>query len=97
MLNLDEPALGAAGGELIVNGVEGVSHTVATLPPAMSIVPAAADPVSALGAAGFAAYATAFSGLDALAQQEVVRLGAAVVESVGDYQAADAAGAVIVG
>lgn len=96
-LNVNEVGLGSVGTELIANGVDGVAHTAGTLPPAMGIAPAAADPVSALAAAGFGAYAGTVSGVDAFAQQEVVRLGAGVLESVAEYQAADSAGAAIIG
>lgn len=96
MLILDEPALAGAGTQMMTTGVEGVAETAATLVPAVTLVPAGVDSVSPLAASGFAAYGAATQVVDAFAQQELVRLGASLLESVGIYSAADAAGAAIV-
>lgn len=96
MLFVNEPGLAGAAEAMMTVGVQGVAETASALAPTSAVVPAGADSVSALAAAGFAAHGAATQAMDAFAQQEICRLGAYVAEVVAEYRAADAAAAAII-
>ena len=58
-----------------------------------ALAPAGADEVSAMAALAFAAEGVQTLGLNALAQEEIARAGATVIELSATYQAVDAANA----
>lgn len=97
MLRVEQTQLGAIGAHLIQNGVEGVSHTVATMGPASVVPPAGADSVSIMAGAIFSAYGVMATVQDMFGQQMITLFGATVLESAAQYGVADAAGSAIVG
>ncbi|WP_255802036.1 PE domain-containing protein [Mycobacteroides abscessus] len=93
MLRLDEVGLTSAGTQLVANGVQGVTSTASTMAPALVIPPSGMDSVSIMASAGWGAYGAVMQVIDMFAQQEIVRLGTSFLETVADYNGADAAGA----
>jgi hypothetical protein len=93
MLFLDEPALTGVAAQMVTHGMESTAETAAALGPAAAIVPAGADIVSPLAAAGFAQYAAEQTVNDTLAHAQATIAGTVLGEIVVAYNAADAAGA----
>lgn len=89
-LSHDAGAVGI-GSQITANGVRGVSAGTAAAATAGALVPAGADEVSAMAVAAFAGEAAQTLGINAVAQEEISRAGAAVIEIAGVYQAVDGA------
>lgn len=92
-LRVDEAGLAGTGVQLVGNGMQGVSQSMATLTPAGTIVPSGVDEVSAMAAPAWNVQTAAMQAVNAFAQQEIVRLGAVVGESVAAYSNTDSANA----
>lgn len=83
--------IGAAGigAQVAANGVRGLATGTATTAEVSALVPAGADEVSAHAAAAFAVEGVQTLGINAMAQEELSRAGAAFVEIAGIYNAVD--------
>jgi hypothetical protein len=97
LLRVDEAQLASVGAQMMEGGVQGASQGAATLAPATGIAPAGADEVSAFAAPAYSAQTAALQAVNFFAQQEIVRYGAALIESAAAYANTDASGAVVVG
>lgn len=86
----DAAAIGI-GARVTANGIRGLATGTAATAAVSALAPAGADEVSAMATAAFAAEAAQTIGINALAQEEIARLGAAVVEIAGAYQTVDGA------
>jgi hypothetical protein len=86
---------GAAGigAQVVANGARGLATGTAASAEVTALVPAGADEVSAHAALAFAAEGVQTLGMNALAQQELSRAGAAYVEIAGIYEGVDGANA----
>jgi PE family len=82
---------GAAGigSQVVANGVRGLATGTAASAEVTALVPAGAEEVSAHAAVAFAAEGVQALGMNALAQEELARAGAAFVEITGIYQGVD--------
>ncbi|MBB2988953.1 hypothetical protein FHR72_000410 [Mycolicibacterium iranicum] len=79
------------GGQVTANGARGLGAGTAATAEVSALAPAGVDEVSAVAALSFAAEGIQTLGINALAQQEIARAGAAVIEASVAYQATDAA------
>ncbi|MCH9669792.1 MAG: PE family protein [Actinomycetia bacterium] len=79
----------AVGGQVIANGARGVASGTAATAAVSALAPAGADEVSLMAATTFVAEGVQTLGINALAQEEIARAGATVVEIAGVYQAVD--------
>ena len=77
------------GGQVTANGTRGLSTGTAAIAEASALAPAGADEVSIMASAAFMAEGVQTLGINALAQEEIIRAGAAVIEIAGVYQAVD--------
>lgn len=77
------------GGQVVANGTRGLATGTATTAEVSALAPAGADEVSVMAAAAFMAEGVQTLGINALAQEEIARAGAAVIEVAGVYQAVD--------
>ena len=77
------------GGQVTTNGARGLATGTAATTEVSALAPAGADEVSVMAMAAFMAEGAQTLGINALAQEEIVRAGAAVVEIAGVYQAVD--------
>ncbi|MGD9622822.1 MAG: PE domain-containing protein [Mycolicibacterium sp.] len=91
-LSHDAAAVGI-GVQITGNGARGIAAGTAATAAAGALVPAGADEVSAVAATAFAADAARTFAVNALAQEEIGRAGAAIIEITGTYQAVDCANA----
>ncbi|UXA18235.1 PE family protein [Mycobacterium sp. SMC-4] len=82
---------GAAGigGQVAANGARGLAAGTAATAEVSALAPAGADEVSVMAAAAFMAEGVQTLGINALAQEELARAGATVIEIAGIYQAVD--------
>lgn len=87
------PGAAGVGGQVTANGARGLATGTAATAEVSALAPAGADEVSAMAALGFAAEGVQTLGLNALAQEEIARAGATVIELSATYQAVDAANA----
>ncbi|WNG87830.1 PE family protein [Mycobacterium sp. ITM-2016-00317] len=85
------PAAIGVGGQVTANGARGLATGTGATAQVSALAPAGADEVSAAAAVTFAAEGVQTLGINALAQEEIARAGAAVIEIGGVYQAVDAA------
>ncbi|PRC44694.1 PE family protein [Mycobacterium sp. ITM-2017-0098] len=85
------PAAAGVGGQVTANGARGLATGTAATAEVSALLPAGADEVSASAALAFAAEGIQTLGINALAQQEIARAGAAVIEAAATYDAMDAA------
>jgi uncharacterized protein (DUF39 family) len=85
------PGAIGVGTQVVANGARGVATGTATLSEASALVPAGADEVSMQAAMAFAVEGVEVMGLNAFAQEELARAGAAYVEAGAMYEATDAA------
>lgn len=85
------PAAIGVGGQVTANGARGLATGTAATAQVSALAPAGADEVSAAAVVNFAAEGVQTLGINALAQEEIARAGAAVIEIAGVYQAVDAA------
>lgn len=87
------PAAAGVGGQVTANGARGLATGTATTAQVSALAPAGADEVSAMAAVAFAAEGVQTLGINAMAQEEIARAGATVIELSATYQAVDAANA----
>ena len=77
------------GGQVTANGARGLAAGTAATAQVSALAPAGAEEVSAMATAAFMAEGVQTLGINALAQEEIARAGAAVIEIAGAYQAVD--------
>jgi hypothetical protein len=87
------PAVVGIGSQVVANGARGLATGTAASAAVTALVPAGADEVSALAAAAFASEGAEALALNAWAQEELSRAGAAYMEIAGIYSAVDEANA----
>ena len=85
-----DPATVGVGGQVTANGVRGLATGTAATAGVSALAPAGADEISASAALAFAAEGIETLGINAMAQQEIARAGAAVIEAAATYDAMDA-------
>ncbi|OBG56544.1 MULTISPECIES: PE domain-containing protein [unclassified Mycobacterium] len=91
-LSFDAAAAGI-GTDVVRGAAQGLQAGAAASPATTALLPAGADEVSAQAALAFAAEASAFLALNTAAQEELVRMGTAVVDIARMYSEVDAAAA----
>ncbi len=77
------------GGQVIANGARGLASGTAATAAVSALAPAGADEVSVMATTAFAAEGVQTLGINALAQEEIARAGATVIEIAGVYQTVD--------
>jgi len=87
------PGAVGVGTEVVSNGARGLATGTATTTEVSALVPAGVDEVSAQAAIAFATEGIEALGINALAQEELARAGAAYIEASAVYEAADGANA----
>ncbi|KAA0079697.1 PE family protein [Mycolicibacterium sp. P9-64] len=87
------PAAIGVGSQVVANGARGIASGTAATTEASALVPAGAEEVSVQAAMAFATEALEANALNALAQEELARTGAAYIESAQIYGAVDDSGA----
>ncbi|MEZ0053659.1 hypothetical protein ABIA30_004692 [Mycobacterium sp. MAA66] len=85
------PGAIGVGTEVVANGARGLATGTAATTEASALVPAGVDEVSVQAALAFATEGIEALGLNALAQEELARTGAAYVEASTIYEAVDGA------
>lgn len=82
---------GAAGvgGQVAANGARGLAAGTTAMSTVSALAPAGADEVSASAAVMFASEGVQTLGINALAQEELARAGATVIQIAATYQAVD--------
>ncbi len=89
-LNHDPGAIGI-GGQVTANGARGLASGTAATTEVSALAPAGVDEVSVHAMAAFMAEGVQTLGINALAQEEIARAGATVIELAGVYDAVDVA------
>jgi hypothetical protein len=89
------PGAIGVGSEVVANGARGLATGMAATTEASALVPAGVDEVSMQAAMAFATEALQANALNAFAQQELTRAGAAYVEVAGIYTAVDGSAATV--
>lgn len=84
------PAVLGVGGQVIANGSRGLATGTAATAEASALLPAGAEEVSVQAVLAFASEGAQMAALNAYAQQELARAGAAYLEANGIYTTADA-------
>lgn len=84
------PGAIGVGGQVTANGARGLATGTAATSAVSALAPAGADEVSAAAAVTFAAEGVQTLGINALAQEEIARAGASIIEAAGAYHAVDA-------
>jgi hypothetical protein len=87
------PGAVGVGSQVVANGSRGLATGTAATAEASALVPAGAEEVSVQAAIAFATEALEVNALNAFAQEELARTGAAYIESAGIYTAVDGSGA----
>ena len=87
------PAAAAIGTQVVANAARGLAGGTAASAEVTALVPAGADEVSAQAALAFATEGLQSMALNAFAQEELARAGAAYTEVAGIYTAVDGANA----
>jgi hypothetical protein len=87
------PGAVGIGTQVVANGARGLATGTAATAAVSALVPAGADEVSAQAAAAFAVEGVDALAMNAFAQEELTRAGAAYVEIAGIYEAVDGANA----
>lgn len=87
------PAAAGIGGQVTANGARGLATGTAATAEVGALAPAGVDEVSAIAAVSFISEGVQTLGINALAQQEIARAGATVIEAAVAYEATDAANA----
>lgn len=77
------------GGQITANGSRGLATGTAAAVGVSVLAPAGSDEVSVLASAAFMAEGVQTLGINALAQEEIARAGAAIIQIAGVYQAVD--------
>lgn len=81
------------GAQVVANGTRGLAAGTTASAAVTALVPAGADEVSAQAALAFAAEGVETLAMNTFAQEELARMGAAVMEIAGVYTAVDGANA----
>jgi hypothetical protein len=89
------PAAIEVGSQVIANGARGLAGGSAAAAEVTALMPAGADEVSMQAALAFASEGAQALAVNALAQEEMARTGAAYIEVAGIYAAVDAANAAV--
>ncbi len=87
------PGAVGIGTQVVANGARGLATGTAATAAVSALVPAGADEVSAQAAVAFAVEGVDALAMNAFAQEELTRAGAAYVEIAGIYEAVDGANA----
>ena len=87
------PAAAAIGSQVVANGARGLAGGTAASAEVTALIPAGADEVSAQAALAFATEGMESLALNAFAQEELSRAGAAYAEAAGIYTTVDGANA----
>ncbi|GLP72967.1 putative PE family protein PE35 [Mycobacterium antarcticum] len=87
------PGAVGVGSEVVSNGVRGLVTGTAAGAEVSALAPAGAEEVSLQAALAFATEGIQAMAINALAQEELSRAGAAYVEAAGIYTAVDESGA----
>ncbi|MGV0606137.1 PE family protein [Mycolicibacterium sp. XJ1904] len=90
---MHNPGAVGVGTQVVANGTRGLAAGTAAGAAVTALVPAGADEVSAQAAVAFAAEGVEALAMNTFAQQELARMGAAVIEGAGIYTAVDGANA----
>ena len=90
---MHNPGAVGVGSQVVANGTRGLAVGTTAGAAVTALVPAGADEVSAQAAAVFAAEGVQTLAMNTFAQEELARMGAAVIESAGIYNAVDDANA----
>ncbi|RAV08225.1 PE family protein [Mycolicibacterium sp. GF69] len=90
---MHNPGAVGVGGQVVANGARGLAGGTTAGAAVTALVPAGADEVSAQAAAAFAAEGVETLAMNTFAQEELARMGAAVIEISGTYAAIDSANA----
>lgn len=85
------PAAAGIGGQVTANGARGLGVGTAATAEVSALAPAGVDEISAVAALSFASEGIQTLGINAVAQQEIARAGATVIEASVAYEATDAA------
>lgn len=85
----NEGALGV-GGQVVANGARGLATGTAATAAVSALAPAGADEVSVHASLAFMSEGVQTLAINTLAQEEITRAGATVMEVAGAYQAVDA-------
>lgn len=83
------PAVLGIGGQVIADGARGLATGTAATAEAAALLPAGAEEVSAQAVMAFASESMQVAALNAYAQQELARAGAAYLEATGIYTTVD--------
>lgn len=89
------PGAIGVGSQVVANGVRGLATGTAAGAEVSALAPAGAEEVSMQAALAFATEGVQALAINALAQEELSRAGAAYVEAAGIYTAVDESGAAI--
>ncbi|KRD07740.1 PbsX family transcriptional regulator [Mycobacterium sp. Root265] len=84
------PGVLGVGNQVIANGSRGLATGTAATTEAAALIPAGAEEVSAQAVMAFASESVQMAALNAYAQQELARTGAAYLEATGIYTTVDA-------
>lgn len=87
------PGAVGVGTQVVANGARGLATGTSTMAEAGALVPAGVDEVSMQAAIAFATESMETMGINAFAQEELARAGAAYVEASAIYEAVDNANA----
>lgn len=90
---MHNPGAVGIGSQVVANGTRGLAACTTAGAAVTALVPAGADEVSAQAAAAFAAEGVETLAMNTFAQEELARMGAAVIESAGIYNAVDGSNA----
>ncbi|KUI45896.1 PbsX family transcriptional regulator [Mycobacterium sp. GA-1199] len=90
---MHNPGAVGIGTQVVANGTRGLAAGTTAGAAVTALVPAGADEVSAQAAVAFAAEGVETLAMNTFAQEELARMGAAVIESAGIYTAVDGANA----
>ncbi len=85
------PAAAGVGGQIVATGAEGVAAGAAAGVATTALAPAGVDEVSALAALSFGAEGAEVAAVNAAAQEEISRAGAAIIEIAATYAEVDEA------
>ncbi len=88
-----DPAVAALGEQVVANGARGLASGTTATAAVTGLAPAGVDEVSMHSALAFASEGVQTMGINAMAQEELARAGAAYVEIAGIYTAVDGAAA----
>jgi len=86
-----DPAAVGVGGEVVANGVRGIVAGTTASAVTTALTPAGVEEVSAVAAAAFGLEGALTAALNAEAQEELTRAGAAVIEAAATYAQVDEA------